>query len=117
MASLTSSHLQQAQKYITSGGAGKNPISLVMELGQLLHISPVFNSYEPPDLSSIHQHVFVCEVTFANLKVKCQGFNKKQVKTDVARKLIERITTEADRETAPVERQTSVRTAAATQVC
>ena len=94
MANLTRKQLSQAEKYITSYGRGRNSISVLMELGQLFHISPEFNSHEPQH-STVHLHVFICTVNFANYIEEAEGHNKKRVKADAAKKMLDRLLHEA----------------------
>ena len=90
MGTLTDSQLSQAKQYIEANGNGRNPISVIMEIGQLLHIRPEFETFEPKH-STAHLHVFVCDVKFGNSQVRVEGYNKKRVKTEVAKKMIERL--------------------------
>ena len=94
MANLTKWQLSEAENFITSCGPGRNPISVLMELGQLFHISPGFDTYEP-EHSSVHSHVFVCIVNFATFIEESEGHNKKRVKTDAAKKMLDRLLHEA----------------------
>ena len=94
MENLTRPQLARAEQYITSCGNGRNPISVLMELGQQLHISPEFDSYEP-QYSTVHLHVFNCKVKFAQYDVEAQGHNKKRIKTDAAKKMLDRLLNEA----------------------
>lgn len=102
MAGLTPSQLGQAASYLRTSSASKNPVSLVMELGQLLHITPQFDVFEPREISSIHQHVFACNAQFGGYQEKATGYNKKKVKTDAAKQLIDRI--KRDAEHVPLQR-------------
>ena len=87
MGSLNEQQLARARTYINSN-RGRNPISLLMELGQFLHISPEFNTREH-EMSTVHQHVFVCEVRFAQFTKSADGYNKKRVKSEAANCMIE----------------------------
>ena len=102
MAGLSPSQLSQAASYFRTSSASKNPISMVMELAQLLRITPQFDVFEPREISSVHQHVFACKVQFAGYQEKVTGYNKKKVKTDAAKQLIDRI--KRDAEHAPLQR-------------
>ena len=102
MAGLSPSQLSQAASYLRTSSASKNPISMVMELAQLLHVTQQFDVFEPKEISSVHQHVFTCEVQFARYEVQATGYNKKKVKTDAAKQLIDRI--KSDAEHAPLQR-------------
>ena len=88
MASLNRLQLTKARTYINSNGSGRNAISLLMELGQLLRVSPVFETWEA-EKSTVHLHVFVCEVTFADFTERAEGYNKKHVRSDAAKRMIE----------------------------
>lgn len=59
-----------------------------MELGQLLHVTPEFNTRED-ETSTVHQHVFVCEVRFAQFTESADGYNKRRVKSEAAKHMIE----------------------------
>eukprot|EP00794_Sanderia_malayensis_P015300 gene15300-16877_t len=95
MSGLSSQELEIAKRYIDSSGSAKNPISLIMELGQLLHYAPVFEPYEDQD-SSVHQHIFNCRAIFHGYEVEAKGFNKKKVKTKAAELLVDRILKDID---------------------
>jgi len=87
MGILNEQQLTRARTYISSN-RGRNPISLLMELGQLLHVTPEFNTRED-ETSTVHQHVFVCEVRFAQFTESADGYNKRRVKSEAAKHMIE----------------------------
>ena len=88
MGSLNEQQLARARTYINSNRDSRNPISLLMELGQLLHIFPEFNTREH-EMSTVHQRVFVCEVRFAQFRKSADGYSKKRVKNEAANCMIE----------------------------
>ena len=90
MGSLSRSQLAQAERHITRYGQGRNPISILMELGQLLHISPDFEIFEP-EQSTVHLHVFKCVVRFGSCIAEAEGYSKKLVKAAAAKNMTEEL--------------------------
>lgn len=88
---LSGNSLAKAKTLIDQSGAKKNSISLLMELGQLLHSSPTIEVYEHQTLSSVHQHVFVCDVKFFQYSVEAVGYNKKKLKGDAATAMVDKL--------------------------
>lgn len=95
MSNIDKTRILKAKKYATKSGATRNPISTLMEIGQLLHITPEFDCFEH-ETSTVHLHVFICQVKFANYSSEARGYRKKLVKTEAAKKLLEYFIERAD---------------------
>ena len=82
--------IHEMMNFISSSeNKGKNPVSLLMEVGAQFRETVIFNFLHDLELSP--QKTFICEVEMGRLVTKCQGmgFNKKVAKANAAEQVLE----------------------------
>lgn len=94
----TAKELSKAHEHIQNFGFApcrpepKNPISLLLEVGQKLHVTPRYFVSK-----SKHSSIYTCEVRFYGYKAKGSSNWKKISKQDAAKDLLDQIVKDATR--------------------